>query len=60
MKDRGRHKKKKNVVGAAKTERFTGIYREEMRTEKKQYIRLFVKYSLTMSGNNDNIIYINF
>lgn len=27
---------------------------------KKQYIRLFVKYSLTMSGNNDNIIYINF
>ena len=60
MKDRGRHKKKKNVVRAAKSERFTGIYREEMRTEKKQYIRLFVKYSLTMSGNNDNIIYINF
>lgn len=50
MKDRGRHKKKKNVVGAAKTERFTRIYREEMRTEKKTIYSFVCKIFLDNVG----------
>lgn len=49
-KDRGRHKKKKNVVGAAKTERFTGTYREEMRTEKKTIYSFVCKIFLDNVG----------